>query len=527
VSSKRRTWYGQTLFGNVPTVPGERQLLEPYLPHMLAMNTRLEQAVGHYPVVLSLDISGFYENVQHQVLLDIVRQEALLGPLDQWLLEQLLHSFAKRFHDGPLLPQGLPQSYPALSALLAEIYLLPLDTWLQQLGVPYMRYIDDFRVLVKEKSEATATLLQFEEGLRRLGLSFSREKTGLYDGQDRDSGPLPLMGTSGDDRLPEDITAWAGISPSHEQYNTWQADLRAYWETHGAPRQGRPFRRTTARFCLSRLRPDPALLPDVVTLLREQPHEYDAVSWYLRRVRREHLPWQALRAALPEQHHALAAAGLLRAMAPDRHPWSRQGRPTEVNAWLQALQQHPDASVRLAVESADKAWGRPELPPLCLIPACTEQEVAQALAMHLELPVIPEAHIRLPHITAPNGDGALRPYQVVNEIFPDILPRDGQNLQYGHVLNMVGRLNVLRAQNSALYPNALLQTLTWLDRALPEPTQARLQYWLSTLTQSRTSHRFTTWQAYRNALTDINTWVFIEVQAAYHVRAPLDNQRPA
>ncbi|WP_147363948.1 hypothetical protein, partial [Deinococcus cavernae] len=97
LSDERRGWYGRTLFGNVPTAPGSVSLLEPYLPHMLALNEHLEKEVKRYPVILSLDISGFYEHVQHRVLLDTVQRERLLGPLDQWLLAQMLGSFAARF----------------------------------------------------------------------------------------------------------------------------------------------------------------------------------------------------------------------------------------------------------------------------------------------------------------------------------------------------------------------------------------------------------------------------------------------
>ena len=125
VSPKRRAWYGHYLFGNVPTGAGEVALIDPYLPHMLALNDHLSRRVRRRPVILSLDISGFYEHVQHRVLLDIVRRERLLGPLDTWLLEETLASFASRFGPGTNLPQGLPQSYPALSAILAEAYLIP------------------------------------------------------------------------------------------------------------------------------------------------------------------------------------------------------------------------------------------------------------------------------------------------------------------------------------------------------------------------------------------------------------------
>jgi len=60
-------------------------------------------------------------------------------------------------------PRGVPQGGP-LSPLLANIMLDPLDARIEEMGLPFVRYADDFLVMAKTKPEAQAAL----DGLRRL-----------------------------------------------------------------------------------------------------------------------------------------------------------------------------------------------------------------------------------------------------------------------------------------------------------------------------------------------------------------------
>ena len=546
LSDERRAWYGDTLFGNVPTAASETALLEPYLPHMLALNARLERSRA--PVMLSLDISGFYEHVQHRVLLDTVRRGGLLGPLDLWLLQQTLDGFAARFHGDAPLPQGLPQAYPTLSAVFAEVHLLPLDTWLRQLGVRYTRYVDDFRIMTTSAARAEVHALRIEAGLRALGLSFSSEKTRLYDRRTDPAGDLPLMGGPAAGRLPETVTAWAGLYSHHGHHEAWQGELRALWEERAAPRDGRPFQRTAARFCLSRLDPDPALIPDVVDVLRRHPQEYESVSWFLRRVPPETLPWAALRAALPEHHHASAAASLLRALAPSRRRWPWPERPAAVDAWLRALRRHPLETVRADAKEAALAWQRPkrrrETAPA---PRCSEMDIARALALHLELPFVPEVRVKFPQISPPDRRKEGQPlqvkrltlprtlyalnrlvqlaaYQHVSGFFGGLLPLDGQGLHHGHVVNMIGRLDLMREQDRAVYAWALKRAMAWLEPGLSAQSSERIEALLDGLRMRRREQHFATRKEDRAAVVQLNAAVFAEVRAAWSVRPALRDE---
>lgn len=545
LSDERRGWYGRTLFGNVPTAPGSVSLLEPYLPHMLALNEHLEKEVKRYPVILSLDISGFYEHVQHRVLLDTVQRERLLGPLDQWLLAQMLGSFAARFGGQGNLPQGLPQSYPALSALLAEVYMLPVDRRLQQLGLRYTRYVDDFRIFTPSRARAEVQAFQVEATLRAVGLSFSGEKTRVYDRRVDPIEGFPLMGGSPASRLSDNVTRWAGAFPHHQHYLEWQQNLRALWETQGALRAGRPFHRTVVRFCLSRLEPDPDLIPDVVEVLRQHPQEFEAVTWFLSRVPREHLPWDDLRSALPEHHQASAAASLLRVLAPRRttYPWPE--RPVAVESWLRSLRRHPLDTVRITAKEASRAWQHPQRRPDHPASPCDAGEVARALAAHLELSSVPQVQVKLPQVPSPSqrkrwktlelggftlaasqealeGMLEMAQYHHVSGFFKGVLPVDGQNLHSGHVLNMIGRLGVLRERDRAVYAWALTRLMDWLEPGLPTETREKVEGLLREFLAQRRAQVFTTRQEYQDAVYALNKTIFREVREVRRKGRPIE-----
>jgi hypothetical protein len=64
---------------------------------------------------------------------------------------------------------GIPQG-PIASDFLAEVFLLPLDEAMKKTGIPYIRYVDDIRVLAKTEAEARRAAMTLELECRRLSL---------------------------------------------------------------------------------------------------------------------------------------------------------------------------------------------------------------------------------------------------------------------------------------------------------------------------------------------------------------------
>jgi RNA-directed DNA polymerase len=72
--------------------------------------------------------------------------------------------------------KGTPQG-GIVSPLLANIYLHAMDERLQDRGITWVRYADDFLLLCRSREEAEAALGAVREILGEMGLSLSPEKT--------------------------------------------------------------------------------------------------------------------------------------------------------------------------------------------------------------------------------------------------------------------------------------------------------------------------------------------------------------
>ena len=126
-------------------------------------------------VTLDADISGFFDNIPHKLIVDAVASEVADGNILN-LLEKFLA--AGVMEGGVFKPTtiGTPQG-GVISPLLANIVLNQLDWRLEQAGYRFVRYADDFVVVCKTRPQAEAAMALTEEIMTDLGLSLSPEKT--------------------------------------------------------------------------------------------------------------------------------------------------------------------------------------------------------------------------------------------------------------------------------------------------------------------------------------------------------------
>ena len=143
----------------------------------MAINHALQLHASGLEVVLDADIKGFFDNLPHQVILQAVRDHVADGKVLD-LLERFLRCGV--LEDGRLLAttKGTPQG-GVISPLLANIVLNRLDWHLEQLGLRFVRYADDFVVLCQNRSQAEEARTQVETLLAQLGLSLSPQKTAI------------------------------------------------------------------------------------------------------------------------------------------------------------------------------------------------------------------------------------------------------------------------------------------------------------------------------------------------------------
>ena len=129
-----------------------------------------------YRFVVDMDLSKFFDKVQHDVLMSRVsckvRDNRVLKLIGRYLragvmVEGVLQSS----------PEGTPQGGP-LSPLLANILLDDLDKELERRGLPFVRYADDFVIFTKSRRAAERVFQGANRYLTRvLRLVVNQEKS--------------------------------------------------------------------------------------------------------------------------------------------------------------------------------------------------------------------------------------------------------------------------------------------------------------------------------------------------------------
>jgi RNA-directed DNA polymerase len=126
--------------------------------------------------VVDTDIKGFFDNVDHDILIDLVNERVSDGSI-----LKLIRLFLKAgvMHEGKLYPTriGTPQG-GVISPLLANIYLNHLDRRLEEMGYHFVRYADDIVIFCRNKAEAIDALEFARNVLQQdLRLQLNEQKT--------------------------------------------------------------------------------------------------------------------------------------------------------------------------------------------------------------------------------------------------------------------------------------------------------------------------------------------------------------
>lgn len=129
-----------------------------------------------YRVAVDADLSKFFDTVDHDVLMarvaKRVRDKRVLSLIGRYLRAGVVVNGSRQ-----ATRKGVPQGGP-LSPLLANILLDDLDKELERRGHRFVRYADDFIILVKSRragERVMASISRFLE--RRLKLAVNRQKS--------------------------------------------------------------------------------------------------------------------------------------------------------------------------------------------------------------------------------------------------------------------------------------------------------------------------------------------------------------
>jgi group II intron reverse transcriptase/maturase/CRISPR-associated endonuclease Cas1 len=137
--------------------------------HAVAMVRSAIRAGKQWAV--TADIRKCFDSIDHEIVLrliaDVISDRDLIQLIRNWLVADVID-----FMDVIPSELGVPQG-EAISPLLANIYLDPLDKEFEKTGMTFVRYADDYVVLCDSEAEAQAALRlmsEFLEGVLRLSL---------------------------------------------------------------------------------------------------------------------------------------------------------------------------------------------------------------------------------------------------------------------------------------------------------------------------------------------------------------------
>lgn len=142
--------------------------------------TRLALLDG-MPWMVKTDITAYFDNIQHRLLLGELESLGASQATTRMLREMLgLWSAVPDV--------GIPQG-PDASRLLGNIYLYPVDRKVIERAVAdgdwkYFRYMDDIRIVGKQRSDVVRGIQVLERECRLRGLTLSSQKTVLLQGDE-------------------------------------------------------------------------------------------------------------------------------------------------------------------------------------------------------------------------------------------------------------------------------------------------------------------------------------------------------
>jgi group II intron reverse transcriptase/maturase len=146
------------------------------------------QRCWRFDWVLDLDIKGFFDSIDHELLMRAVRKHTdckwVLLYIERWLKAPAQSEDGNLIHRDKGTPQG-----GVISPLLANLLLhYAFDTWMkrQYPQIPFERYADDGICHCRSKAEAEGLRVAVERRFAECGLELNLQKTKIVYCKDDD-----------------------------------------------------------------------------------------------------------------------------------------------------------------------------------------------------------------------------------------------------------------------------------------------------------------------------------------------------
>ena len=146
------------------------------------VNGQLESGYTH---VVDIDIQGYFDTIDHERLLKLLKEDVsdgrVLEIIERFLKAGVLEEGAYENNE-----TGTPQG-GVISPLLSNIYLDGLDHLMESRDMSMTRYADDMVILCKTAEEACRVLETVREWMTAVGLKLHPQKTRVVSMQEADN----------------------------------------------------------------------------------------------------------------------------------------------------------------------------------------------------------------------------------------------------------------------------------------------------------------------------------------------------
>ena len=132
-----------------------------------------------YNHIYDCDIKGFFDNISHKKLMKVLTKYIADGTVLDMIWGWLKAGYMEEGKYHPT-ESGTPQG-GVVSPLLANLYLNEMDWVLEEHGIRFVRYADDFLLFAKTKEDIEKAAEIARTTLTELGLEVSMEKTRFVD----------------------------------------------------------------------------------------------------------------------------------------------------------------------------------------------------------------------------------------------------------------------------------------------------------------------------------------------------------
>jgi len=133
--------------------------------------------------VVDADLKSYFDTIPHELLLRRIEEKIADGRVLELIRKYLEQGVLENMHEWR--PEaGTPQG-AVISPLLSNIYLDPLDKFMEASGIEMVRYADDFVIQCGSKAEAQRALEMVQKWTAEAGLTLHPEKTRIVDATER------------------------------------------------------------------------------------------------------------------------------------------------------------------------------------------------------------------------------------------------------------------------------------------------------------------------------------------------------